>query len=221
METWHRRIIYGGGLGAVAFLVGWAITIVVVPLEFAWPRADPLKTGSWVWLAAHSMRVTGGSLARFQQQNLAITIAELPILGALRALPPVLISFASVLAVDAISDTRRPLAVFINGGSVLLGYLTLLVVVFFLFEARPAISISILAIFLASAGFFSVWLIIDYLRLDTEVLGVAAAGWALAVGLSVFAGGDPVIDTLLPLVLVSLTGVFIGSALILTIRQYA
>lgn len=220
MDTRQRRFVYGAGLGAVAFLVGWAITIVVVPLEFAWPRASPLKTGAWVWLAAHSMKITGGSLARFQQENLAITVANLPILAALRALPPLLISFASVLAIDAISDTRRPLSVLLNGSSVLLGYLGLGVAVYLLFDARPAISIYMAAAFVVSSGFLGLWAVIRYLRLDTEVSAVAAAGWVLLMGLIVFAGGDSVLDAVLSLVLVSLGGVLVGSMLILSIRRY-
>lgn len=221
MVSRKRRLVYGSGFGAVAFLVGWGITLAVVPLEFAWPRADPLKTGSWVWLAAHSMEVTGGSLARFHQRNPAITVGNLPTLAALRALPPILTAFAAVLAIDAISNTSRPVAVFLNGTSTLVGYLGLGLLVFLLYDARPAVSLHVVAVGLVSAAFALVWVTIDFLRLESEVFGLAILGWALAIALVIFAGGEPVLNALLPFVFVSIGGMAVGSLSIFAIRRYA
>jgi hypothetical protein len=221
MGTTQRRLLYGGGLGVLAFLVGWAVTITVVPLEFAWPRGDPLKTGAWVWLAAHHMEITGGSLARFQQQNLAITVSNLPTLAALRAIPPILTAFAAALALDAISDTDRMVDVLLDGSSILVGYLGLGLLVFLVFDARPAISDSVTLVLLGSVGFLTLWVLIDLLHLDTEHLGVAVAGWFLFLGLVSFAGGDPVLNALGPFALVSITGAAMGSLATYGIRRYA
>lgn len=216
-----RRLVYGSGFGALAFLLGWAITITVVPLEFAWPRGDPLKTGAWVWLAAHYMEITGGSLARFQQQNLAISVSNLPTLAALRAMPPVLTAFAAVLALDAISDSDSLLNVFLNSSSVLIGYLGLGLLAFLVFDARPAISDSVALVLFGSTGFLTLWVLIDALHLGAEHFGVAVAGWGLFLGVVFFAGGDPVVNALVPFGFVSLAGVMMGAVAMFGIRRYA
>ncbi|MFW6436873.1 MAG: hypothetical protein ACOCYZ_04500 [Halococcoides sp.] len=219
MRVRQQQLKYGAVFGLATFFVGWAITYVLTPPDLLIDTSR-WKVTLWVFLSAHFVSISGlqlgGLSSAFSQVDL---IAQEPMLRGLRAVPILLTALGGVMMVEAVNYTTRFKYLIQNSGALLTGYLSAGLLAVVVSGAQPSVAVIIVLAVLLAGGTYIGSTVTNRLTTGLPVFAVTSLGGVVLIGLLVVLGGLVVLQSIAPLIGVSLVGVTIGAVVAWTARN--
>jgi hypothetical protein len=215
MRLERRRVVYGTVIGAGAFIIGVFSVWFTAPVREVSGLAD-WRAALWVFLDANGIvlepTATGSAL-------LSATAPEVPELRIGWVLPLALVALGAVLTASGVSGTSRFRYMVENGSTVLYGYLGFGLIAVAESGARPAVAGLIAIVLFLVVILYVGGTVTQKITGDLPFIGVASVGTIAALGLIFVLAGLTVIQAMLPMVVVGVSGVAAGIVLLWGVRN--
>lgn len=217
----ERQTLYGLFWGAAAFIAGWVISFLILPQDPLGLGVPDWKQTAWVFINLNGIPISGSAfdpsfLAAFRLYD---TIQTRPELAPLRILPILLTVPAAVLANEGIGYTRRSWYLIQNSAFVVLGYVAAGLATIVITDARPGLSVFLGLFVLVGLGIVVGSMIVRMINKAVPVLALTTLGGILLIGIAVISGIALILQTILPLIILSLVGSEIGGGLLYVTRN--
>lgn len=218
MRIQKRQRLYGTLFGASAFAVGWLATYLLAPSP-VFEDIARWQEVTWLFLGAHFIEISETQIAGLSGLGSTVDPVNAAGVPMIRALPPLLIALAGVLANNVIGYSTRAKHLLKNAASVLLGYFPLLLLAYAQSMARPGIS---LALTLAVIGFLSVYVGSVFVSKATggfPMIGFVSLGGIALIGLFVMFVGVSLAMSLWPAAAIAAASVAVAAGLVYVERS--
>lgn len=213
MRVRQRQLVYGSIFGVATFLVGWAITYLLTPPEILTGLPE-WKATLWVFLSAHFISISGVQLGGMRTMFTKVDlIAQLPMLQSLRVVPVLITALGGIMMVEAVGYTRRFSYLLQNSGALLIGYLSAGLIAFVVSEAQPDVAmLVVLGVVIGGAAFIG-GTVTQRLTGSIPVFAITSIGGIILIGLLIILGGFVILQSIAPLVAISVVGITVGAIL--------